>query len=317
MAYYVSADGGGTKLTAILFTDELEYVCHGLSGSTNTNFAPLETVRGHMRECMQQTLASRPELECLYYAIVGPGKVFVEETQRITSLKAHEALGEGGMALLAGAGVLEGMLALSGTGSDVFMLLPGGKRFTIGGWGSVLGDEGSGYDIGCSALRAAIYAYDGRGPHTELLPMLMEEWKLTALWDMVVPLYGDPQIRRKVASVAKLVSRAAHMGDEVALNIYRSAAFQLARCAKAAIAKCGGAWEGPIVAGGSAWKGHPIMFETFKQLLKEDAPRATFSFPLFEPVMGGVVKVALSQGRKPQEFMPLLKERFAQFLYQP
>ena len=42
----------------------------------------------------------------------------------------------------------------------------------VGGWGYVLGDEGSGYDIGRQALVAIMKSYDGRGKSTQLTEAL-------------------------------------------------------------------------------------------------------------------------------------------------
>ena len=49
-----------------------------------------------------------------------------------------------------------------------------------GGWGYVLGDEGSGYWIGRAALRAVLREADHRGPATVLTPMLLEHFGVTA-----------------------------------------------------------------------------------------------------------------------------------------
>lgn len=317
MGYHISTDGGGTKLAAILFDDDLNLIRHGISGPTNTNFSPMETVRANIADCLSQAIGEASRVDTLYICIVGPSEVMVEEAQRRTEIGHFEDVVEGRMSLMAGAGVDCGILAQAGTGSDIFILLPDGSHVVIGGWGSILGDEGSGYDIGLRGLRSAIYAFDGRGPHTEILPLLREEWGIgDNLFDMVTPIYADPQLRRRVASAARVVAKAAHLGDKIALDIYRAAAEELAHMTKAALKKCTLPIEGPVVAGGSAWKGHPIMFETYRARLADILPGRPFLMPAFEPVMGGVVRVALDQGRKPEEFMPLLRERFPQFIYQ-
>lgn len=63
----------------------------------------------------------------------------------------------------------------------------------VGGWGPLLGDEGSGYEIGLNALKAAIYSHDGRRAKSMLYDLVMEKWNLTNLWGIVTHLAGNPE----------------------------------------------------------------------------------------------------------------------------
>ena len=73
-----------------------------------------------------------------------------------------------------------GILILAGTGSNVAGRSRSGKITTVGGWGPVLSDQGSGQRIGSETLRAIFLAIDeadskesGQTP-TELLPAVQE-----------------------------------------------------------------------------------------------------------------------------------------------
>ena len=72
------------------------------------------------------------------------------------------------LAGLAAAMKTGGAVALSGTGSNAFLVREGQVLSAVGGWGPLLGDEGSGYEIGLNALKAAIYSHDGRRPKSML-----------------------------------------------------------------------------------------------------------------------------------------------------
>ena len=61
-----------------------------------------------------------------------------------------------------------GILLIAGTGSIAWGRDADGRTIRAGGWGALLGDEGSGYDLGLRALRAVLHAHDGRGPATGL-----------------------------------------------------------------------------------------------------------------------------------------------------
>ncbi len=70
-------------------------------------------------------------------------------------------------------GATDGIVAAGGTGS-VFAAQRGGQVRQIGGWGLVLGDEGSGAWIGRAILSAALRAVDGFQPMTPLLAALID-----------------------------------------------------------------------------------------------------------------------------------------------
>ena len=101
----------------------------------------------------------------------------------------------------------DGAVALSGTGSDAFFVKDGKCLTCVGGWGPLLGDEGSGYDIGLNTLKAAIYSFDGRRERSMLYDLVMENWNLEDLWGIVTHLAGNPDARHEVASAAKLCTR--------------------------------------------------------------------------------------------------------------
>jgi len=229
-------------------------------------------------------------------------------------LKSYTPLNEGGAALMAGTGERYGLLALAGTGSDVFFLQPDGNDF-VGGWGTVLGDEGGGYDIGVASLRAAIYAHDGRGEDTLLLPMIKEAWHLNNLWDMVSPLYANPDQRRQVASVARITAEAARRGDAVAQDIYRKAAYELFRLTHAVLKRRDGHMIGKICMSGGVWKGSELMQNEYRRLVHEVYPESDIVIPCFDPCVGGVVYRAVERGLKREEFWPILQEKFAQYRY--
>src|SRR3990170_4420420 len=80
------------------------------------------------------------------------------------------------VALEAGTPGQPGIVIISGTGSIAYGRNAAGEAARSGGWGHVLGDEGSGYWIGRAALRAVLRAADRRGPPTVLTRMLLKHF---------------------------------------------------------------------------------------------------------------------------------------------
>jgi N-acetylglucosamine kinase-like BadF-type ATPase len=100
-----------------------------------------------------------------------------------------------------------------------------GSLVTAGGWGPVLGDEGSGQWIGLEAVRAALKALD-RGAETMLLREVMAFWKLQSLSELVA--VGNQQPRPEFAELAETVARCAEAGDAVAQDVLQRAGSELA-----------------------------------------------------------------------------------------
>jgi len=312
---YLAVDGGGTKLVVLLFDEKLHLISHAETGGTNTNFRPEEDVRRDINKALDECLgASHPVIENVVGVTVGGMKILNKVLAEHAEIKNFSLSGEAAISIPAGTGEKYGVLALSGTGSGVQALQPNWQDY-VGGWGMNIGDEASGYDIGVKAIRAAIYGLDGRGISTSLTALLMEEWKLSKLWDCIERIRSSPDPRRLIASVTKIVSHAADGGDETAIRLYREAGLEMAYMAKILLSRRDGIWIGPIVASGGVWKGSRLMFDTFTASIHETYPAAEVTLPVFDPVIGGVVLQAFANGMKKEDFWENLKPLFRDYLY--
>lgn len=117
-----------------------------------------------------------------------------------------------------------GLIVIAGTGSVVLARTPDGSIERAGGWGYLIGDEGSGYALGACGLRAVAHAFDG-GPGTALRPMLAERHGIDHRDTLIRYVYGEDW---SIQEVAPLVLDAAAAGDAVATRIVRDQAAALA-----------------------------------------------------------------------------------------
>jgi N-acetylglucosamine kinase-like BadF-type ATPase len=117
------------------------------------------------------------------------------------------------------------VFVICGTGANVVGRCEDGTLVTAGGWGPVLGDEGSGQWIGLEAVRAALKALD-RGGETMLLREVMAFWKLQRVSELVA--VGNQQPRPEFAELAETVARCAERGDAVAQDVLLRAGEELA-----------------------------------------------------------------------------------------
>ncbi len=317
MSYYIAADGGGSKLLVVLY-DENFHILRALgTGGTNESFKPREQIEREIETLAENLFKGLPEevntIDSLDLSIVGDTKLLADSFGKYRKIKEMHSYSEGEAALGA-CGEKYGVVAQAGTGSDAFLVEPD-ESFTVGGWGALLGDEGSGYDIGLNSLKAAIYAFDGRGPYTALLPMILEKWRLEKPWDMVKKLVDDPDYRKTVASVTPLAANVANDSDPVALQIFENAGHALALQVLTAIRRYQKPIEGPVVLSGGAWKGCRAMADAFKSDLSKEYPGLPVRFPIFEPLVGSIVLGADRRGISFSSIENTLKTEFSAYLY--
>lgn len=123
-----------------------------------------------------------------------------------------------------------GVMLVAGTGAIALGANAKGETARASGWGWLLGDEGSGYWLGLTALRAATRAADGRGEHTELLPALLAHLHLTQPGDLIGWTYGERD-NACIAALAPLVFVTARNGDATATRLVAEGTAELTRAA--------------------------------------------------------------------------------------
>ncbi len=138
---------------------------------------------------------------------------------------------DGAIALQSAFGDRPGIALMAGTGSVAWARLESGEMARVGGLGAVLGDQGSGYDLGRQGLRAAGLALEGRGPATRLTELLLHRLQLAALGDLVR--WSTTATTPAVAALAPVVLDAAAAADAVAGGIADACADDLARHVRA------------------------------------------------------------------------------------
>ncbi|MFM8270877.1 MAG: N-acetylglucosamine kinase [Gemmata sp.] len=139
--------------------------------------------------------------------------------------------------LLFAAGTPEGwgLAIIAGTGSIAFTLDRDGRDARAGGWGYLLGDEGSAFRIGLLGLRAACRAADNIGERTALLPALLTELGSDDPREFIPAVYRGKWDKAAVAALAPVVLSLAAAGDPTATAIVAREAHDLARTAAGAV----------------------------------------------------------------------------------
>jgi len=197
---------------------------------------------------------------------------------------------------VAGVGDASGVVIICGTGSIAFGR-SADRAARAGGWGHVLGDEGSGYWIGRRALRAVARAADGRGPATSLTPRVLNHFAVTKPQDLIAEIYDRQLPHHALAQTARLVQQARDEGDEVGTQILEQAAHELVRAARSVVERLHMQEEAvQFVLAGGVFTGVPWLSEELKRRLPATAPRGQVRRLEVEPAMGAV-RIALAEAR--------------------
>ncbi|OFW64875.1 MAG: hypothetical protein A2Z35_04285 [Actinobacteria bacterium RBG_19FT_COMBO_36_27] len=110
-------------------------------------------------------------------------------------------------------------MIICGTGSNCYGMNESGKEAKATGWDYILGDEGSGYEIGRKALKAIMKAYDGRGKETLLTKTILESLNIKDISHYIIWAYEGGYSKEKIASMAKTVCKTAKLSDDVSIKI--------------------------------------------------------------------------------------------------
>lgn len=179
----------------------------------------------------------------------------------------------------------DGVVLIAGTGS-IAAGQAQGRRVRVGGYGSRFGDEGSGFDLGRRAVRAALREMDGRGPRTELTAAVLAHFSASSADRLLTILHNPPVTPGQVAGLAPAVLEAARTGDAVAGRIVEKAASEAAELAAACAQRLGD--DALPVAGSGGLFRNALWTAAFTRALHERLPGAPVSVSPNPPVVGAV-----------------------------
>jgi glucosamine kinase len=202
-------------------------------------------------------------------------------------------------AVIARAGALAGrpgVIVIAGTGSVAFGEDPDGRQARTGGWGYIFGDEGSGFAIGCGAVRAALHARDGTGEDTVLVERLAEHAGMP-LAEIPMAFYEGRIDRSGIAALSRAVAGAAEERDPVAVRLIDEAAAALARLVAGVIAQL--RWpDGTVAVGpvGGVFDAGRTILRPLREALARAAPAAVLVPPRLAPAAGAVLMALRAAG---------------------
>jgi N-acetylmuramic acid 6-phosphate etherase len=248
----IGIDGGGTHTVALLvknggfpLADEA-ILGRGEAGPSNTHAVGATAALDALDDAVSRAFAvaklPRGPVAAACLGLAGAGRA---EDQRLiqgwagrVNLARHiQVTTDAELLLAAGTPDNWGLAVVAGTGSIAYGRSQDGGVARAGGWGYLLGDEGSGYAIVMAALRAAVRVEDVSGSPTALAQRLSQAMEIQTVQQLVPQLYGGKWSRASLAALAPVILQAASTGDPAAATIVDNAAGELAETVRAAAAK--------------------------------------------------------------------------------
>jgi len=193
------------------------------------------------------------------------------------------------IALAAGAHDAPGVVVEAGTGSIVYGRNRADVAARAGGWGHMVGDEGSGFWIGREAVAAVMRSFDGRGPATRLTREILNHFAVRDVPRLPRVVYNRDVPRMNVSALGPLVQRVAEQGDAVASSILERAAEELTIAARSVVARL--EMEGEAFAfylAGGVFRFVPSLVDALGRKLRAVAPRCDVQRLTQEPAAGAV-----------------------------
>lgn len=223
MALYLGFDAGGTKTDCAL-ADENSILARAQNGSIKPLRVSAAQAEANMRSLLEEiSRQSGADLKQLAVSCVGTAGLRFPQTkewmQQIISRHAGGEIlvcGDEATGLDAAFPGQAGVLVIGGTGSNILGRTCSGETFNVGGWGSALGDEGSGYWIGHEGLKNALRAHDFQQP-TMIVDKVMQVWSAPTLGELAE--IGNQTPFPDFSLLAPIIVECAEAGDAVALDV--------------------------------------------------------------------------------------------------
>jgi N-acetylglucosamine kinase-like BadF-type ATPase len=301
--HVLGIDVGGTKTICLLANEDGKVLAESHEAGANLQRVGELALEKVLHGVMETALAGQgvtPSAICLGIAGVDRAEdqavvrgIMDRIGYKATILIVNDAL----IALQAGIGDAPGIVIVSGTGSIAYGRNVRGEAARAGGWGYVLGDEGSGYWIGRHALRAAVRHADGRGRETSLTPRLLRHFGLTGARELIHKVYHEELAPSDIGGLARYVQMARDDGDLVAAGILDHAAEELVTAAAAVMRRLEMEHESfSFVLAGGMFHALPWLCSQLTFLLPALAAQSRTTRLETDPALGAV-QLALAAAR--------------------
>ena len=291
MRYVLGADGGGSKTTVLLCDETGKTIAKAVGGGVNYNAVGMAQAKQNFKEAADRVITEsgvKPDA-----AFLGLAALSSRADEALTGEFCADVLECGTVLMdsdvfigLATLNAPSAAIAICGTGSMAAARLPDGTVVHAGGWGHLLGDEGSGYALSLDALRAALRAHEGAAPPTALTKAALDFFKIKELQELIGVFYDPPIPRSAVAAFAPAFFECMEAGDETAKHIALNHASHFAQTVATLLRRL--PEKAPLGLWGGIFEHRKSFRDLFLLQLREEFPLLRAELLPAPPVRGAV-----------------------------
>ncbi len=230
MNYFIGIDGGGTKTKAVLVDENLNNINEGIGGPSNFLVFDINDVTNSIIELLSQITndANIPlsNIKSILIGTAGAGRrddaqrlensVLKKAKENNIDINNFKVESDARIALEGAFAGKPGSILIAGTGSIMFGKDSQENIHRVGGFGRILGDEGSGFHIGRAGLSAVAKSFDSRNNGTLLAQLLEDKFNIADSTQLINEVYKNGF---DIPQVAPLVIEAAAKNDKICIDI--------------------------------------------------------------------------------------------------
>lgn len=293
--YVMGIDGGATKTLALIGTTTGKILGMGVAGSSNYHnigeVAASKAIKTAGARAKKQTGLHKLEVSTAVIALAAVDssedfRVARRFVRRANVAKEWVVIHDSVAALYAATQGKPGVIVNSGTGCFAAGINQAGEYVRVGGWGYLIDDKGSAFDIGMKAITMAFRMADGRTPPTKLTTLLKRRLGVKMFDQILDIIYANQLSVEEIARLAPWVSKAAS-NDKVCRQILKEAGTSLAELAiTAAIRLKMTKRTFQVATVGGGFSSGRYLLDPFTSKVRDECPRAYFVTLRAEPAMG-------------------------------
>ena len=225
--YIGGIDAGGSKTECIIYDNfENKIVARSRTGSANYQVVGLDRAVNEIERALKLAMdnVGLKSLPLVGMGVAGAGREgdisrIKSRIDEISLLEDYYITNDGKIALLGATGGKKGIILISGTGSIAYGLKKNGQFLRSGGWGPILGDEGSGFWLGLNAIQSVIKASENRAPQTSMTEVIKNKLEIKNLNQLISFVYQNELPRKEIAALVPDLFEEADKGDSVSCQI--------------------------------------------------------------------------------------------------
>lgn len=228
--YVIGIDGGGTGSKGLTANRDGQIIRRFRGGATNYNGSTREEIDNNIQQALEEATSGLKISACQAICIGSAGvsnkaaAAYLEEAVRKAGFHCPVMITADSVTAHAGAlNNEEGVILIAGTGAICFGKKQNGETIRVGGYGHLIDDEGSAYDIARRMMRAVVRAEDKRDEPTVLRDLVFRQLQVTSAQELVSWLYDKYRSKREIAYLAMLIGEALKQNDPAALQIVEEA----------------------------------------------------------------------------------------------